>query len=121
MSATNHVSMLAVRKNIPPTSTTYDVKVEYPNLRISMSPCNVAELPSWHFIVSLESSAAASEVFFTLTATLEDSMRSLGDSLTGFACCDQYKYYAFEGVDERVAPSVQFNLTRGQIKALYWR
>ena len=41
--------------------------------------------------------------------------------MSGFVCCGQYKYYAFPHVEEKVAPSVDFNLTTGRIKALYWR
>ena len=104
-----------------------------------MSACDVKEANSWHFQLSLDDNtntnpfflggdagAAASqgptEVFWELRATLEDSTRSLGDApIDGFACCGQYKYYAFESVHERTAPLVNFNLTSGRIKALYWR
>ena len=36
--------------------------------------------------------------------------------VSGVACCNEYKYYAFPAVPEREAPSVDFNLTSGMIK-----
>ena len=65
--------------------------------------------------------SAHAQVFFELRVSLEKATVALGDTLEGFACCGQYKYYAFPQVEERVAPSVDFQLTSGQIKALYWR
>jgi len=81
----------------------------------------VADMQTWHLRLSLAPQSQPGEVFFTLTATLEDSILTLGDAMSGFACCNQYKYYAFQGVSEHVAPAVYFNLTSGRIKALYWR
>ena len=46
---------------------------------------------------------------------------SCGEDISGLACCGQYKYYAFPDVEERTAPRVVFNLTSGQLKAVYWR
>jgi len=111
-----------LRREAPPTATVYDAKVEWPQaLRVAASACNVADPQTWYLTVSLLPSSGATEVYFTLTATLEDSTRPLGDTVSGFVCCHQYKYYAFEGVDERRAPSVDFNLSSGQLKAIYWR
>ena len=53
------------------------------------------------------------QVFFTMTASLEDASLSLGDSVTSFACCRQYKYYAFPALAERIAPVVELNVTSG--------
>ena len=86
-----------------------------------MSACNVNEAQAWHLTVSLDPTVSATEIYFTLTATLEDATHALGDSLSGFVCCNQYKYYAFTSVHERVAPSVAMNVTSGRLKAIYWR
>ena len=50
--------------------------------------------------------SAQAQVFFELRVSLEKATVALGDTLEGFACCGQYKYYAFPQVEERVAPSV---------------
>ena len=117
----NHVTTLSVRRGEPPTDAVYDMRVAYPSLRTAMSACDVSAQQQWHFAVSLAADAAPTEVFFELEATLEDSTRSLGDSISGYTCCSQYKYYAFTGVSEHVAPLVNVNVTTGRIKTVYWR
>jgi len=118
----NHISMLMLRQGVAPTTNEYDAQVRYPQPpRVAMSACNVMEPQTWYLDLSLAPNEGPSEVFFTLTATLEDATRIVGDTVSGFTCCNQYKYYAFEGVDENIAPSVDFNVTSGRIKALYWR
>ena len=120
-SANNLVSTMTVRRGAAPTATDFDIQVQQPHLRAAMSACDVSLAQTWHFALSLAPDSAATEVFFELDARLEDATRSLGDALDGFACCGQYKYYAFEGLDERLAPLADFELTSGHIKALYWR
>ena len=90
--------------------------MSYPQLQLAMSACNATAAQTWHLSLTLESSSPLSEVFFELEAALEDSTMVLGEDASGTACCGQYKYYAFPGVDERVAPLVDFNLTSGNIK-----
>ena len=120
-SSDNHVTTLTVRRSEAPTQTMFDARVEYPSLRISMSACDVSAAQTWFFTVTLSDDAPVGEVFFEIVVTLEDSTRTLGDSVEGYACCGQYKYYAFPAVDERVAPSAFFNLSHGRVKAIYWR
>lgn len=119
--ADNHISALFVRRGAPPTPTLYDARVAYPALRVAMSACDVSAAQVWFFKLTLAPDATATEVFFELRVSLEDSTRELGDSISGFACCGAYKYYAFPAVEERVAPLVAFNLTSGTVKAIYWR
>ena len=64
---------------------------------------------------------AATKIFRRPRPRAKGSTRDLSDSIEGFTCCSQYKYYAFPRVGEREAPVVDFNLTSGFIKALYWR
>lgn len=117
----NHASTLVVRRGAAPTPTEYDISVAHPNLRAAMSACDVSAAQTYSFAVSLAADASRSEVFFEIYADLEDSTRTLGDAISGFACCGQYKYYAFTGVSELVGPVVRFNVTAGRVKALYWR
>uniref|UniRef100_A0A7S3BHP5 Uncharacterized protein n=1 Tax=Haptolina ericina TaxID=156174 RepID=A0A7S3BHP5_9EUKA len=117
----NHVTALTVRRGAPPTSSLYDVEARHPDLRLSLSACNASAAQQWHLRVSVASDAAASEVFFEVIASLEDASLSLGEASSGVACCGQYKYYVFPAVSESVAPAVDFNLTSGAIKALYWK
>ena len=120
--AENQVSSLTVRRGAAPTTADYDARVAHPaRLRVAMSACDATAPQVWFFTVSLSATSSASEVFFSLAVDLEDSTRELGESISGLACCGQYKYYAFPAVDERVAPRVAFNLTSGTLKAVYWR
>jgi hypothetical protein len=119
--ANNHVSTMTVRRGSPPTATEYDAAVAHPSLRVAMSACDVAAPQQWHFQLSLSPDHTVSEVFFELAVELEDATRELGETVTGYVCCGQYKYYAFPGLDERIAPTAAFNLTSGRVKALYWR
>ena len=119
---TNFPTAFTLRRGAAPTATVFDAKVVYPEpMRIAMSACNVNEAQAWHLRVSLDPMVSTTEIYFTLTATLEDATHALGDSLSGFVCCNQYKYYAFTSVHERVAPSVAMNVTSGRLKAIYWR
>ena len=118
----NQISSLSVRREAPPTASQYDARVSYPSpLRVAMSACDAQASQAWHFSVELAADSRASEVFFELAVELEDATRELGESLSGMACCGQYKYYAFPGVASSAAPRVDFNLTAGRLKAVYWR
>ena len=46
-----------------------------------MSACDVSAEQQWFFTVSLASDSTVSEVFFEINVRLEDSTRTLGDSI----------------------------------------
>lgn len=69
----NHVSQILVRRGSPPTNSTHDVRLLHPQLRGALSSCDVQEPQLWYLHVSLAESAAVSEVFFRITAVLENS------------------------------------------------
>jgi len=117
----NHASSLAVRRGVPPTATSYDVRVEWPELRASQSACDVTAAQTWHMRVGLDAGAEVDEVFFEVTATLEDAVLELGEKASGFACCGAYRYYAFPSLSEAEAALARFNVTAGEMKAIYWK
>lgn len=47
-SASNHVSTMVMRRAEPPTRYLYDTRVVHPNLRTSMSACDVSQPQVWH-------------------------------------------------------------------------
>ena len=71
--------------------------------------------------VELSPDHSVSEVYFELEASIENTALSLGDTVAGFGCCGQYKYYVFDDVPEDVAPVAELNVSSGELTALYWK
>jgi len=115
----NHVAAMVIRHSSPPTQLVYDARVAYPDLRASLSACDVAARGSWYIQLDVSPASALEEVFFSLSATLEDSSTRLGETVSGFACCGQYKYYSIPQLDGSAAPFVNLNVTDGVMKTLY--
>lgn len=57
----NHLSSLTVRRGAPPTADSFDARVQYPELRVSMSACDVTTPQRWFLSLALDGSAAPSE------------------------------------------------------------
>lgn len=92
-----------------------------PQMLVSLSACDVLAPSVWFISVTLAPAAPLTETFFELHAALEASTSTLGALISGRGCCGGYKYYAFPGIDESVAPAVLLNLTKGAAKAVYWK
>ena len=122
MENTNHITRLSARRGAPPTEAAYDAQVVYPSLRLAASTCDAAQATAdWMIAVELSPDHSVSEVYFELEASIENTALSLGDTVAGFGCCGQYKYYAFDDVPEDVAPVAELNVSSGELKALYWK
>ena len=122
MENTNHITRLSARRGAPPTEAAYDAQVVYPSLRLAASTCDAAQATAdWMIAVELSPDHSVSEVYFELEASIENTALSLGDTVAGFGCCGQYKYYVFDDVPEDVAPVAELNVSSGELKALYWK